>query len=74
MHAPAEIAWGKVRRWQKRDDVYQISLIAGLLLGGDIRAPMRSKDVRNLPCSDHLKEVIHRCLGSRGRRYEAAKK
>jgi serine/threonine protein kinase len=72
MHAPAEIAWGKVRRWQKRDDVYQIGLIAGLLLGGDIRAPMRSKDVRNLPCSDHLKEVIHRCLGSRGRRYEAA--
>src|SRR3954462_9986287 len=33
---------------------------------------MRSKDVRGLPCSDHLKEVIHRCLGSRGRRYEAA--
>jgi BRCT domain type II-containing protein len=33
---------------------------------------MRSKDVRRLPCSDHLKEVIHRCLGSRGRRYEAA--
>ena len=33
---------------------------------------MRSKDVRHLPCSDHLKEVIHRCLGSRGRRYEAA--
>jgi NAD-dependent DNA ligase len=33
---------------------------------------MRSKDVRTLPCSDHLKEVIHRCLGSRGKRYEAA--
>ena len=30
------------------------------------------KDVRGLPCSDHLKEVIHRCLGSRGKRYEAA--
>src|SRR5262249_22727820 len=39
---------------------------------GDITSPMRSKDVRALPCSDHLKEVIHRCLGSRGRRYEAA--
>ena len=34
---------------------------------------MRSKDVRGLPCSDHLKEVIHRCLGARGKRYEAAK-
>jgi BRCT domain type II-containing protein len=33
---------------------------------------MRSKDVRRLPCSDQLKEVIHRCLGVRGRRYEAA--
>jgi BRCT domain type II-containing protein len=33
---------------------------------------MQSRDVRNLPCSDHLKEVIHRCLGARGRRYEAA--
>ncbi len=71
-HVPTEIAWGRVRRWQKRDDVYQIGLIATMLLRGDITSPMRSKDVRRLPCSDHLKEVIHRCLGSRGRRYEAA--
>jgi len=71
-HAPNEIAWGRVRRWQKRDDIYQIGLLAGLLLNGDIKAPMRSKDVRGLPCSDHLKEVIHRCLGSRGKRYTAA--
>ncbi len=71
-HVPTEIAWGRVRRWQKRDDVYQVGLIAAMLLRGDITSPMRSKDVRALPCSDHLKEVIHRCLGSRGRRYEAA--
>ena len=71
-HAPNEIAWGRVRRWQRRDDVYQIGLIAAMLLRGDITSPMRSKDVRRLPCSDHLKEVIHRCLGSRGGRYEAA--
>jgi serine/threonine protein kinase len=71
-HVPTEIAWGRVRRWQKRDDVYQIGLIAAMLLRGDITKLMRSKDVRALPCSDHLKEVIHRCLGSRGRRYEAA--
>ncbi|HWG53931.1 MAG TPA: protein kinase [Gemmatimonadaceae bacterium] len=71
-HVPAEIAWGRVRRWQKRDDVYQIGLIAAMLLRGDITKAMRSKDVRALSCSDHLKEVIHRCLGSRGRRYEAA--
>lgn len=71
-HVPNEIAWGKVRRWQKRDDIYQVGLIAAMLLRGDITSPMRSKDVRGLPCSDHLKEVIHRCLGSRGKRYEAA--
>ena len=71
-HVPNEIAWGKVRRWQKRDDVYQIGLLAAMLLRGDITSPMRSKDVRSLPCSDHLKEVIHGCLGSRGKRYESA--
>ncbi len=72
-HVPNEIAWGRVRRWQKRDDVYQIGLLAAMLLRGDITSPMRSKDVRSLPCSDHLKEVIHGCLGSRGKRYESAR-
>ena len=71
-HVPNEIAWGRVRRWQQRDDIYQIGLLAAMLLRGDIVKPMRSKDVRGLPCSDHLKEVIHCCLGSRGKRYEAA--
>ncbi len=72
LNAPTEIAWGKVRRWQQRDDIYQVGLIAAMLLRGDITSPMKSKDVRHLPCSDHLKEVIHRCLGSRGKRYESA--
>src|SRR5258708_2137721 len=72
LNAPTEIAWGKVRRWQQRDDIYQVGLIAVMLLRGDITSPIRSRDVRKLPCSDHLKEVIHRCLGVRGRRYEAA--
>ena len=71
-NVPTEIAWGKVRRWQQRDDIYQLGLIAAMLLRGDIASPMRSRDVRKLPCSDHLKEVIHRCLGARGKRYEAA--
>ena len=70
--APNEIAWGKVRRWQQRDDIYQIGLIAAMLLHGDSTRAMSSRDVRRLPCSDHLKEVIYRCLGARGKRYEAA--
>ncbi|HZE93721.1 MAG TPA: protein kinase [Gemmatimonadales bacterium] len=71
-NVPNEIAWGRVRRWQQRDDIYQVALIAVMLLRGDIARPILSLDVRRLPCSDHLKEVIHRCLGVRGKRYEAA--
>lgn len=71
-NVPNEIAWGRVRRWQQRDDIYQVGLIAVMLLRGDTMSPIRSRDVRKLPCSDQLKEVIHRCLGVRGRRYEAA--
>ena len=71
-NAPTEIAWGHVRRWQQRDDIYQVGQIAAMLLRGDIARPMRSRDVRGLPCTDHLKEVIYRCLGVRGKRYEAA--
>ena len=71
-NAPTEIAWGKIRRWQQRDDIYQIGQLAAMLLRGDIKKPTQSRDVRGLPCSDHLKEVIHRCLGARGKRYEAA--
>ena len=70
--APTEIAWGRVRKWQQRDDIYQVGQLAAMLLRGDVTDPMRSRDVRALPCSDHLKEVIHRCLGARGKRYEAA--
>ena len=71
-NAPNEIAWGKVRRWQQRDDIFQVAQIAAMLLRGDVVSPMRSRDVRGLPCSDHLKGVIHRCLGVRGKRYESA--
>ncbi|HEX2601956.1 MAG TPA: protein kinase, partial [Gemmatimonadaceae bacterium] len=72
-NAPMEIAWGRVRRWQQRDDIYQIGLIAAMLLRGDITRSVSSREVRGLPCSDHLKEVIYRCLGARGKRYEAAR-
>ena len=70
--APTEIAWGKVRKWQQRDDIYQVGQLIAMLLRGDVHSPMRSRDVRRLPCSDHLKEVIHRCLGAREKRYETA--
>ena len=28
--------------------------------------------MRLLPCSDHLKEIVYRCLGERRKRYESA--
>jgi serine/threonine protein kinase len=70
--APTEIAWGKVRKWQQRDDIYQVGRLIAMLLRGDVHSPMRSQDVRKLPCTDHLKQVMHRCLGARARRYQAA--
>jgi serine/threonine-protein kinase len=73
LNAPTEIAMAKVRRWQQRDDIYQVGLLAAMLLRGDVNGAMRSRNVRSLPCSDHLKEVIHRCLGVRDRRYESAR-
>ena len=70
--APTEIAWGKVRKWQQRDDIYQVGQLLAMVLRGNVQSPMRSKDVRTLPCSDHLKQVVHRCLGARTKRYETA--
>jgi serine/threonine-protein kinase len=70
--APTEIAWGKVRKWQQRDDIYQVGQLIAMLLRGEVKSPVKSKDVRRLPCTDHLKEVIHRCLGARAKRYQAA--
>jgi serine/threonine-protein kinase len=61
-----------VRKWQQRDDIYQVGQLIAMLLRGDVHSPMRSKDVRRLPCSDQLKAVIHRCLGALEKRYEAA--
>jgi BRCT domain type II-containing protein len=43
-----------------------------MLVKGDASARIRTQDVRGLACSDHLKEIIHRCIGERRKRYESA--
>ena len=43
-----------------------------MLVTGDTRARVRTGEVRALPCSDHLKEIIYRCIGERRKRYESA--
>jgi serine/threonine-protein kinase len=70
--APSDILAGAAPKWQARDDVYQVGQLVGMLIRGDARARIRTTDVRSLACSDHLKEIVHRCIGERRKRYESA--
>ncbi|HXW06024.1 MAG TPA: protein kinase, partial [Vicinamibacterales bacterium] len=70
--APSDIVAGAVPKWQARDDVYQVGQLLAMLVKGDARARIRTQDVRRLPCSDHLKEIVYRCIGERRKRYESA--
>jgi len=70
--APSDILAHAVPKWQARDDVYQVGQLLGMLIRGDARTRVRTQDVRRLSCGDHLKEIVHRCLGERRKRYESA--
>ncbi len=70
--APSEILAGAVPKWQARDDVYQVGQLLGMLVKGDAQARIRTPEIRLLPCSDHLKEIVYRCIGERRKRYESA--
>jgi serine/threonine-protein kinase len=70
--APSEFLAGSAPKWQARDDVYQVGQLVGMLIKGDARERIRTHDVRDLACSDHLKEIVHRCIGERRKRYESA--
>jgi serine/threonine-protein kinase len=70
--APSDILAGTAPKWQARDDVYQVGQLLGMLVRGDARSRVRTPDVRTLDCSDHLKEIIYRCIGERRKRYESA--
>lgn len=43
-----------------------------MLVKGNAQSRIRPSDVRTLVCSDHLKEIVHRCIGERRKRYETA--
>jgi serine/threonine protein kinase len=70
--APSDIFDGAAPKWQARDDVYQMGQLLGMLVKGDASARIRTPDVRRLPCGDHLKEIVYRCIGERRKRYESA--
>jgi serine/threonine protein kinase len=71
-NAPSDILGGEAPKWQARDDVYQVGQLIGMLMRGHARTRIRTKEIRLLPCSDHLKEIIYRCIGERRKRYETA--
>ncbi|HEY7515438.1 MAG TPA: protein kinase, partial [Vicinamibacteria bacterium] len=70
--APSDIVAGLAPKWQARDDVYQVGQLVGMLVRGDARERIRPHEIRLLPCSDHLKEIVYRCIGERRKRYESA--
>jgi serine/threonine-protein kinase len=69
---PSEMLDGIAPKWRARDDVYQVGQLLAMLIKGNARARVRTKEVRRLTCSDELKEIIFRCIGERRKRYESA--
>ncbi|HEX2463126.1 MAG TPA: protein kinase, partial [Thermoanaerobaculia bacterium] len=70
--APSDIAAREVPKWQSRDDVYQVGQLLGMLIKGDASRRIRPSEVRRFECSDHLKEIVYRCIGERRKRYQSA--
>jgi serine/threonine protein kinase len=70
--APSNIRDAAAPKWQTRDDVYQVGQLMAMLIKGTAKARIRTGEVRRFRCTDHLKEIVYRCIGERGRRYESA--
>ncbi len=70
--APSDIVAREVPKWQSRDDVYQVGQLLGMLIKGDASRRVRPSEVRRFECSDHLKEIVYRCIGERRKRYQSA--
>ena len=69
---PSDILASAAPKWQARDDVYQVGQLVAMLIKGDATARVRTHEVRSLACSDHLKEIVYRCIGERRKRYVSA--
>jgi serine/threonine protein kinase len=70
--APSDIVDRTVPKWRARDDVYQMGQLIGMLVKGNAQARIRPHEIRQLACTDHLKEIVYRCIGERRKRYETA--
>ena len=43
-----------------------------MLIKGTAKDRIRTAEIRRLRCTDHLKEIVYRCIGARSNRYESA--
>jgi serine/threonine protein kinase len=69
---PSDFLTTQAPKWQARDDVFQVGQLLGMLVKGNAQERIRTHEVRHLACSDHLKEIVYRCIGERRKRYESA--
>jgi serine/threonine protein kinase len=67
--APKEVLMNA--KWGQADDVYQVGLLAGTLLSGDVwwTDTVSVKAIAALPASDELKSWIWHATGARTKRY-----
>ena len=70
--APSDLLARAVPKWQARDDVYQVGQLLAMVIKGDAGSRIRPYEVRRLSCSDHLKEIVYRCIGERRKHYQSA--
>ena len=63
---------GGRRNWLMSDDVFQMGQLLGMLLRGDPTELIGWREIRSLPCSDELKQIIRRAVGARKDRYDSA--
>jgi serine/threonine-protein kinase len=66
-----DIDWGSRQRWTFGDDLWQVGQIAVVLLTGELR-PIRTREVKELDCSDGLKLAIRRAIGEPSQRFSGA--
>ena len=66
--ADSKVYNGNQVRWTAADDLWQVGQIAAVLLTGEV-APIHTRQVRDLPCSDALKLAIRRAIGEPGQRF-----
>ena len=70
--APPEVYEGKVQNWQARDDVYQVGQLLGMLVNWNGERIIGANHLRLLDCSNEMKEIVRRCIGTRAKRFETA--